>query len=488
MSRMRVIARFSGRPTVPKVPMVAPPRVRPSKTRSASAEAMASGSGSSWIMMRTCSARSKCARSRSTRARVSARSSAGSTTRSASTAVERSVTSPAGTGSPSSASTTTGAAGAARRSAARTRARRAAGTATTAASWPDENARRYTRSADRSPASARPPARVMRAARAGRATTWSGRSAPMGVGPSMRHRRSSSATSTYRIVTWSMDRRWRWATVLSHRRLQAPIGGRALQPSAQRYVDASRTGDRARIEQAAERHAVDEAASGDDVAERTAGRQRLLDERGGHVVAEIGRERRRLDQTAPHERGDPRAVDAHALDAPGPQQVKRAGQELEGEGQVVGDEGRHDVELELTRRGAERDRVVIAAHLIARHLHRFRHRRIDLPRHDRRARLDFGELELAEAGVGTGGEEPQVGADLGQVDGDAAQGGRAGQKRAQAPRRRHRTRRGNEATPDQTRELAHDASAEAWMGGDAGPDRGAAETDDPKGAHGVGEI
>ena len=165
----------------------------------------------------------------------------------------------------------------------------------------------------------------------------------------------------------------------------------------------------------------------DHVAKRPAGRQGFLHECGGHVVAEIGRERRCLDHAASHERGDPRTVDADALHASGAQQVKRAGQELEGEGQVIGHERRHDVELELTRGGSERDRVVIPAHLIARHLYRFGHRWIDLSRHDRRARLDFGKSQLTEAGVRTGGEEAKVRADLGHVDRDAAQRGRAGQ-------------------------------------------------------------
>src|SRR2546422_8365341 len=73
MSRMRVIARFSGRVIVPNVAMGAAALVRPRSVRSASAEAIASGSGSSCIMMSTRSADAKWLRTRSVRLRAEAR-------------------------------------------------------------------------------------------------------------------------------------------------------------------------------------------------------------------------------------------------------------------------------------------------------------------------------------------------------------------------------------------------------------------------------
>ncbi len=59
ISSSRAIARFSGRVIVPKVAMVAAGLARPSSVLRASAEAMASGSGSSCIMMSTRSAGAK---------------------------------------------------------------------------------------------------------------------------------------------------------------------------------------------------------------------------------------------------------------------------------------------------------------------------------------------------------------------------------------------------------------------------------------------
>src|SRR5216117_1865700 len=73
MSRMRVIARFSGRVIVPNVAMGAAALVRPRSDLSASAEAIASGSGSSCIMMSTRSADAKWLRTRSVRLRAEAR-------------------------------------------------------------------------------------------------------------------------------------------------------------------------------------------------------------------------------------------------------------------------------------------------------------------------------------------------------------------------------------------------------------------------------
>ena len=64
------MATFSGRVMVPKVQSGAEVRVRPSRVLSASAEAMASGSGSSCMRMSTRSASAKCSRIRSTRARA----------------------------------------------------------------------------------------------------------------------------------------------------------------------------------------------------------------------------------------------------------------------------------------------------------------------------------------------------------------------------------------------------------------------------------
>ena len=135
------MARFSGRVIVPNVAIGAAVLVRPSRVRSAHAEAIASGSGSSCIMMSTRSASSKCARTRSTRARVTARSRAGSSTAVATAAGDSATRGSAPAGAVS-ARTTSGADGATRRIAATTAAWRARSMARSTGSLPVRNARR----------------------------------------------------------------------------------------------------------------------------------------------------------------------------------------------------------------------------------------------------------------------------------------------------------------------------------------------------------
>ena len=56
----------------------------------------------------------------------------------------------------------------------------------------------------------------------------------------------------------------------------------------------------------------------------------------------------------------------------------------------MGDERLEHVQFEIAGRAAEIDRHVVAEHLAAQHRQRFALGRIDLARHDRAARLVFG--------------------------------------------------------------------------------------------------
>jgi hypothetical protein len=128
------MATFSGRVMVPKVQSGAEVRVRPSRVLRASADAMASGSGSSCMRMSTRSASAKCSRIRSTRARPQARSSAGRM--SDSPRVPSGTVVAPGTARPSSVTASTGPSGKASRAAATARARRDGGAAAiTAPRW-----------------------------------------------------------------------------------------------------------------------------------------------------------------------------------------------------------------------------------------------------------------------------------------------------------------------------------------------------------------
>src|SRR5438094_220665 len=343
MSRMRVIARFSGRVIVPNVAMGAAALVRPRSVRSASAEAIASGSGSSCIMMSTRSADAKWLRTRSVRLRAEAR----------------------------------------------------------------EDVR------------SRMLSEVCSARAAGQ------------------------------------------ADLSEEPRPEIPEGAARLDPPAEGPVDRARPGERRRSQDPRELPGRHQPVLEHDVADRDAPRLCLLDDLRGDVVAEIGRERRGLDTAPREELAHPGAVHPEPGDASRPQQPCRPGQQLEALGEVRGAERCHHVELELARRGRQRDRVVVGRYLEARHLDRLGHGGVDLAGHDRRPRLDLRETQLAEARRGSGGEKPQVEADLAEVYGEGAQRARARQDRPQAPRRRDRARRRAQAPARDPGELADDQDAEA---------------------------
>ena len=66
----------------------------------------------------------------------------------------------------------------------------------------------------------------------------------------------------------------------------------------------------------------------------------------------------------------------------------------------------------------QRDRRVVADHLGAHHERGLRDDRVDLARHDAGARLQVGQVDLAEPGARSRAHPPQVVADLGQADRD----------------------------------------------------------------------
>ena len=148
------MATFSGRVMEPKVQIGADTRLRPRSVFSAMAEAMASGSGSSCIRIRIRSAPSKCARTRSARARWQTRSRAGWIVLSHNAASET-VVAPA-MGRSSSRTTSTGVSGAASLTAARMRPNWAGRAATITGPRPPLSAWRMTAGSVGSPLSRYP--------------------------------------------------------------------------------------------------------------------------------------------------------------------------------------------------------------------------------------------------------------------------------------------------------------------------------------------
>ena len=79
----------------------------------------------------------------------------------------------------------------------------------------------------------------------------------------------------------------------------------------------------------------------------------------------------------------------------------------------------------LPAAAAERDRGVVADHLRDDLAHRLGHDRVDLARHDRRAGLQVGDVDLHQTGARARAHPAQVVGDLVQRDRDRAQHARA---------------------------------------------------------------
>ncbi len=97
-------------------------------------------------------------------------------------------------------------------------------------------------------------------------------------------------------------------------------------------------------------------------------------------------------------------------------------QELHRLQEVVGHQRVVDVELEMALAAGEGQRGVVAEHLDADLGQRLALRRVDLARHDRRARLVLRQRQFAEAGARAGAEQADVVGDLEQRGGDRVDG------------------------------------------------------------------
>ena len=173
---------------------------------------------------------------------------------------------------------------------------------------------------------------------------------------------------------------------------------------------------------------------------------RLLGQRRGGVVADPGGQRgahrqAQLDQVAasglvgldPDDPDDLLAaqvllgVDALLGQVPG-----GAGEQVDRLEQVVGDHRHHHVEVEVRPQGVgPGDRRVVADDLRPDHHHRLGDDRVDLARHDRAARLELRDLDLADPAPGARGEPADVVGDVREADGHRLEG-------ARRPRRRRR--------------------------------------------------
>ena len=93
-------------------------------------------------------------------------------------------------------------------------------------------------------------------------------------------------------------------------------------------------------------------------------------------------------------------------------------QEPDGLEKVAPDHRQHDVELEIACGASEDDRGVVADDLSHNLANGLGDHRVDLPRHDRRARLEVGQVDLAEPAARSRGHPSKVVRDLVERDGD----------------------------------------------------------------------
>lgn len=115
-------------------------------------------------------------------------------------------------------------------------------------------------------------------------------------------------------------------------------------------------------------------------------------------------------------------VGGDAVDAESAQGVEAILQQVDAFEEGVGDDGLHDVELELTVVGGEGDADVVADDFVADLVHNLGDDGVDLAGHDGGAGLALGEVDFVEAAAGAGGEEAEVVAHLVDLDGEALHG------------------------------------------------------------------
>ena len=191
-----------------------------------------------------------------------------------------------------------------------------------------------------------------------------------------------------------------------------------------RYASGAALRDLAQVERLVERRLVD-ALLARHLAQRPAARRRVLDDLRRAVVADERVQRGGDGQRALGRRLAAGEVGLDALDALLAQGVRRRRQQVDRLQQVARDQRDPHVELELALHAADRDRGVVADHLRGDLQHDLRDHRVDLPGHDRRALLQLGQEQLADAGARAGAHQREVLGDLGQRHGDDLQ--RAGQ-------------------------------------------------------------
>ncbi len=151
-----------------------------------------------------------------------------------------------------------------------------------------------------------------------------------------------------------------------------------------------------------------------DVDHRAAFLVGLLGDFGGFLVTDDRVERGDQNRVARQRFFEARLVDLEAGDGFVAEQAAGVGQQFDAAQQVLRDDRQHHVQFEIARLAGDGDHRIVADHLRGDHGGGFRDHRIDLARHDRRARLQGFQFDFAEAGQRAGVHPAQVVGDFHQ--------------------------------------------------------------------------
>lgn len=157
------------------------------------------------------------------------------------------------------------------------------------------------------------------------------------------------------------------------------------------------------------------------LAQRQALVMRVLRDLRGLVVADVAVQCRHLHEVDVQVVLDLLVVGLDAVRAVRIEGHAGVAQQADGLQDVPGHDGLEDVELEVALRAGKADRRVVAEHLGGDHGHGLALGRVDLARHDGRARLVLGDDQLADAVTRTGGVPAHVVRDLHEGVGQDAQ-------------------------------------------------------------------
>lgn len=149
----------------------------------------------------------------------------------------------------------------------------------------------------------------------------------------------------------------------------------------------------------------------------------MLGDVSGLLVADVRAEGGGDGHAGLHQLFAPIPVGGDSQDTVVGQSLDGAPQGVDGLENIIKDHGLEGIELQLSRLGGQGHGHIVADDVVGNLTDHLGDHRVDLAGHDGGAVLLGGQIDLAKAGLGAAGEEPQVVADFGQADGTGLEHG-----------------------------------------------------------------